>query len=153
MGPRALTASSGLAPWSMGCGSYLGSVEKNRTALEGQGGLVPLGCIPLWGERGYPRNFYASSKNARGFPMKIELFSYDTRFFLNTPQFTMIAAAPVGSPPRRISKHTIQKKPCPPCLGEAPRCGSIVYISFHGSGANTLSMPVSTGQTNQTAFF
>ena len=51
MGPRALTASSGLAPWSMAVD--LGSVEKNPTALGGRGG--------------HPRNFHTSSKNARGF--------------------------------------------------------------------------------------
>ena len=42
----------------------------------------------------------------------------------------MIAAAPEGSPPRRISNKTIQKNPCPPCLGEALRRGSIVYITI-----------------------
>jgi len=42
----------------------------------------------------------------------------------------MIAAAPEGSPPRRISNKTIQKKPCPPCLGEALMRGSIVYITI-----------------------
>jgi hypothetical protein len=41
--------------------------------------------------------------------MKIELFSYDTRIFLNTPSFTMIAAAPEGSPPRRISNKQFNK--------------------------------------------
>jgi len=35
--------------------------------------------------------------------MKIELFSYDTRFFFHNPPFTMISAATEGSPPRRIS--------------------------------------------------
>ncbi len=38
MGPRALTASSGLAPWSMAVD--LGSVEKNPTALGGRGHLA-----------------------------------------------------------------------------------------------------------------
>ena len=32
MGPRALTASSGLAPWSMVVDRVFGSVEKNPTA-------------------------------------------------------------------------------------------------------------------------
>ena len=52
------------------------------------------------------------------------------RDFFNTPPFTMISAAPEGSPPRRISNKTIQKNPCPPCLGEALRRGSIVYITI-----------------------
>ena len=59
----------------------------------------------------------------------------------------MVAAAPEGSPPRRISNKQFKKKPCPPCLGEALRRDSIVYITiFMGSGANTLFMPVSTEQ-------
>jgi hypothetical protein len=40
----------------------------------------------------------------------------------------MIAAAPEGSPQRWISYK--QKKPCPPCLGEAPEAGSIEYITI-----------------------
>ena len=35
-------------------------------------GACPLGLPPPLGERGgHPRNFHASSKNSRGFPMKI----------------------------------------------------------------------------------
>lgn len=49
MGPRALTASIGLAPWSM-------TMSKNRVKnffLDwGSGGLAPLGCLPLWGREG-----------------------------------------------------------------------------------------------------
>ena len=42
----------------------------------------------------------------------------------------MIAAAPEGSPPRRISNKQFKKTPAPPCLGEALRRGSIVYITI-----------------------
>ena len=48
------------------------------------------------------------------------------------------------SAPRRISNKQF-KKTCPPCLGEALRRGSIVYITiFMVFGANTLFMPVSS---------
>jgi len=49
--PRALAASSGLAPWSMTAdriprlGEYL--IEER-----GSRGLAPLGCLPLWGREG-----------------------------------------------------------------------------------------------------
>ena len=57
----------------------------------------------------------------------------------------MIAAAPEGSPPRRISNKQLKKIPAPPCLGEALRRGSIVNITiFMDSGVNTLFMPVYT---------
>ena len=48
MGPRALTASSGLARWSMATSA---TFEKNGTALGGQG-ASPLGCLPHWGREG-----------------------------------------------------------------------------------------------------
>ena len=38
------------------------------------------------------------------------------------PSVTMIAAAPDGAPPQRVTKN--QKTPCPLCLGEALRRGS-----------------------------
>ena len=37
----------------------------------------------------------------------------------------MNAAAPEGTPPRRISDKEIQKLPAPPCLGEALRRGTL----------------------------
>jgi hypothetical protein len=46
--------------------------------------------------------------------------------------------------PRRVAPaadqlQTIQKKPCPPCLGEALRRGSIVYITiFMVRGVNPI---------------
>ena len=61
MGPRALTASSGLAPWSMAVD--LGSVKEKSNRSWGQGGLPPWAASPTGGERGHPRNFYAISKN------------------------------------------------------------------------------------------
>ena len=44
------------------------------------------------------------------------------------PSATMNAAAPDGAPLRRIGDY--QKNPFPPCLGEALKRGSIVYITF-----------------------
>jgi hypothetical protein len=41
----------------------------------------------------------------------------------------MIAAASEGSPPRGSVTNN-SKNPCPPCLGEALRRGSIVYITI-----------------------
>ena len=60
--------------------------------------------------------------------MKIELFWYETRFFLTRLHVQMIAAAPKGFAPAADLEQTIQKKPCPPCLGEALIGGSIKYI-------------------------
>jgi hypothetical protein len=135
----------GARPVEHGCGSYFGSVKKNPTAHGGQGGPAPSCCLPTGGERVTLAISTPDQKTRKGFPMKIEIFSYDTRFFLNTPPFTMIAAAPEGSPPRRISNKQFKKNPCPPCLGEALRRCSIVYITiFMVFCANTLSMPVST---------
>jgi hypothetical protein len=49
---------------------------------------------------------------------------------------------PLGGSVTNNSKIT-----CPPCLGEALRRGSIVYITiFMVFGANTLFMPVSPDQ-------
>ena len=68
MGHRALTASSGLAPWSMAFGSRQHGEKSNRSW--GVKGACPLGLPPPLGERGgHPRNFHTSSKNMRGFLM------------------------------------------------------------------------------------
>ena len=41
--------------------------------------------------------------------------------------------------PRRISNNNSKKTPDPPCLGEALRRGSIVYITiFNGLGVNLI---------------
>ena len=63
------------------------------------------------------------------------------RDFLNTPPYTMIAAAPEESPPRRISNKQF-KKTLPAVARRGPQAGfhQINYNS-HGSGANTLFMP------------
>ena len=91
-------------------------------------GLPPC-CLPYWGRKGVTLAISTPIKKLGGFPMKIELSSDDTRFFYN-PSFTMIAAAPEGSPPRRISNKQFKKNPCPPCLKEALRRGSIVITIF-----------------------
>ena len=48
MGPRALAASPGLAPWSMMCTKSTGKV----LIKTGVKGLVPACCLPLWGREG-----------------------------------------------------------------------------------------------------
>ena len=48
MGPRALTASSGLAPWSMAAEGTLGK----KNSKMGVKGVCPLGVPPPLGERG-----------------------------------------------------------------------------------------------------
>ena len=67
MGPRALAASSGLAPWSMAV-DLLRKRKRKIQPLFGVKGDCPLGLPPPLGERGgHTRNFHASRKNAKGF--------------------------------------------------------------------------------------
>ena len=70
---------------------------------------------PLWGREGVILAISTQFKKLEGFLMKINYSEYE--IFIHNPPFTMIAAAPEGSPPRRI--RTKFKKTCPPCLGEA----------------------------------
>ena len=66
MGPRALTASSGLAPWSMAVDRYSAwEREKMRLLNRGQGGLPLMLPPPLRESGGHPRNFHDSSKKLR----------------------------------------------------------------------------------------
>ena len=58
------------------------------------------------------------------------------RDFFNTPPFTMIAAAPEGSPPRRISNKQF-KKTLPAVPRRGPEAGfHRIHYDFHGSGVN-----------------
>jgi hypothetical protein len=52
MEPRALTASSGLAPWSMALDRTSAAQKKNPTAHGGSRELAHIGLPPLMGERG-----------------------------------------------------------------------------------------------------
>jgi len=61
--------------------------------------------------------------------MKLNYSGMITDFF-HTPPCTMIAAAPQTVTPAADQEQTIQKKPCPPCLGEALRRVSIEYIKI-----------------------
>ena len=54
MEPRALEGLSTLAPWSMAVNTHL----EKRSKLGVKGGLAPLGCLPLWGERGSSSQLY-----------------------------------------------------------------------------------------------
>ena len=67
MGPRALTASSGLAPWSMAVDRTSASVKENPTA-PGVKGACPLGLPPPRGREGVTLAISTPvSKNSRGF--------------------------------------------------------------------------------------
>jgi hypothetical protein len=68
-------------------------------------------------------------------------------FFKHTP-FTMIATAPEGSPQRWISTNN-SKKTLPAMPRRGPEAGfHRIHYDFHGLGANTLFMPVSTELEN-----
>jgi hypothetical protein len=69
MGPRVLTVSSSLAPWSIGVDRTSGCGEKFN-ALGGQGGLPPLGCLPLWGREGVTLAIPRQLKNSEGISHK-----------------------------------------------------------------------------------
>ena len=59
-------------------------------------------------------------------------------FFKHSP-FTMISAASEGSPPRRISNTTIQKKLQPAVPQRGPEAGfHRIHYDFHGSGVNPI---------------
>ena len=47
-----------------------------------------------------------------------------------SPSDTMIAAAPEGTPPRRIGEQNSKQLPAPLCLGEALMQESIVFWRF-----------------------
>jgi hypothetical protein len=57
---------------------------------------------------------------------EIVVFRYITELLLLYPLFTMHAAAPDGTPPRRIGDEKIKKTPCPPFLRETLRWGSFL---------------------------
>jgi hypothetical protein len=60
----------------------------------------------------------------------------------------MIAAAPEGSPPRRISNKQF-KKNLPAVPRRGPEAGfHRIHYDFHGSGVNPIYMSVSTEQKN-----
>ena len=60
-----------------------------------------------------------------------------------SPSDTMIAAAPEGTPPRRIGKQNSKQLPAPLCLAEALRRESIVCRRFSWSGCELPFMTVS----------
>jgi hypothetical protein len=60
-----------------------------------------------------------------------------------SPSDTMIAAAPEGTPPRRIGVQNSKQLPAPPCLVEALRRESIVCRRFSWSGCELPFMSVS----------
>jgi len=66
MGPRALTASSGLAPWSMAVDRTSAAYKKNPTAHGGQGGVPPHAAAPTGEERGLPSQFPHQLKKLEG---------------------------------------------------------------------------------------
>jgi hypothetical protein len=76
--------------------------------------------------------------------MKIVLFRYDRELLQLSPSDRMIAAAPEGTPPRRIGEQNSKQLPAPPCLAEALRRESIVLRRFSWSGCELPFMSVST---------
>ncbi len=96
MEPRVLEGLSTLAPWSMAVNTHL----KKRSKLGVKGGLAPLGCLPLRGREGVILAI-ALSAFWEGFPMKITSFRTVRMYHLSSSG-TMNAAAPEGTPPRRI---------------------------------------------------
>ena len=56
----------GARPVEHGCGSYFGSVKEKSNRFWGSRGLAPLGCLPLWGERGSPSQFPRYLKKREG---------------------------------------------------------------------------------------
>ena len=81
MGPTGAHRLVGARPVEHSCGSYFGSV-KEKSNLSWVKVACPLMLPPPRGGREgiTTRNFHAAKK-LRGFPMKIELFTYDTKFF------------------------------------------------------------------------
>jgi hypothetical protein len=71
MGPRALTASSGPAPWSMAVGSYFGSITR------GSRGLAPSCCLPHGRRERSPSQFLRQLKKTRGDFSIAEFFKND----------------------------------------------------------------------------
>ena len=71
--------------------------------------------------------------------MKIELFSYDTRFFLHTSMYDD------RHRPRRVApavdlEQTIQKKPLPAVPRRGPEAGfHHIHYDFHGLWVNPIS--------------
>ena len=65
MWPRALTASSGLAPWSMAVDRF-GSVKEKSNRSWGSRGLAPLVCLPLWGREGATLAISTPAQKTRG---------------------------------------------------------------------------------------
>ena len=60
-----------------------------------------------------------------------------------SPSDMMIAAAPEGTPLRRIGEQNSKQLPAPPCLAEALRRESIVCRRFSWSGCELPFMTVS----------
>ncbi len=87
---------STLAPWSMAVNTYL----KKRTKLGVKGELPPWVASPRGGEWGVILAIVLSAL-WEGFPMKITSF-LTVRMYHLSSSGTMNAAAPEGTPPRRI---------------------------------------------------
>jgi hypothetical protein len=67
MGPRALTASSGFAPWNIAVDRLRQHKRKNPTAHWVKGPAL-LGCLPLWGREGVTLAISTpAQKNPKGF--------------------------------------------------------------------------------------
>ena len=65
MGQRALTASSGLAPWSMAV-DRTSAVWRKIQPLMGSRGLAPSCCLPHWGREGVTLTISTPTQKTRG---------------------------------------------------------------------------------------
>ena len=66
MGPRALTASSGLAPWSMAVDHTSAALEKKSNPFMGVKGACLLGLPPHWGREGVTLAISTPAQKTRG---------------------------------------------------------------------------------------
>jgi len=94
------------------------------------------GVIALGSHRGWGETPFLSISCSWAFPMKIELFSYDTRFFFTRHHLRWLPPPRKRSPPRRISNKQFKKTlPVVPRRGLKAGLHQINY-DFHGSGVN-----------------
>ena len=118
----------GVAPWSMAV-DHTSSAGRKIQPFRGSGGLPPRRLPHRERERGVTLAISTPAQKIEGISQKIELFSSEYEIFLNTPPFTMIAAAPEGSPPLRISNMQL-KKPPPVVPRRGPEAGSDIHITI-----------------------
>ena len=108
MGPRALTASSGLAPWSMAVDSTSATWRKIQPLL-GVKGACPLGLPPpTGGEWGSPSQFPCQLKKLEGFstePFFLNFLVIDLRRTKKSYRAGKIVASSRDLPVTRVVRN------------------------------------------------